>query len=225
MGRGSVAQRLGRFRAGRRRIGPRQPRRYRGRHLRDLRRDLGRERRDGGHHRQGHGAGDAARRLSGDLHRRAHHRGRRDRRDHPAQHSDDRLRRRRGGIGGAALRRRRDPGSDDRRHARGLCRLAGEARELRRRRAVRASTCSCTHSAAACGRWARRSSSSAASMAACSRRPKPPPSPASTPALRHHLRVPRARLARHRRGRRRDRAVHRPDPHHRRLRRACSRGS
>ena len=38
-------------------------------------------------------------------------------------------------------------------------------------------------------------------------------------ALRHRLRVPRARLARHRRSRRLDRAVHRPDPHHRRLRR------
>ena len=83
----------GRFRAGRRRLGARQPRRDDGRHLGDLRRDLGRERRDGRDHRQGDGAGDAARRLSGDLHRRPDHRGRRDRRDHPAQHSDDRLRR------------------------------------------------------------------------------------------------------------------------------------
>ncbi len=35
----------------------------------------------------------------------------------------------------------------------------------------------------------------------------------------HRLRVPRARLARHRRSRRLDRDVHRPDPDHRRLRR------
>ena len=68
----------GRFRARRRRLGPRQPRRHCGRHLGDLRRDLRRQRRNRRHHRQGHGAGDAARRLSGDLHRRADHRGRRD---------------------------------------------------------------------------------------------------------------------------------------------------
>ena len=57
--------------------------------------------------------------------------------------------------------------------------VARAARELRRRRAVRPASDSCTPPAAASGRSARRSSSSAASTAACSRRPRPPRSPAS----------------------------------------------
>ena len=132
--RGAAARR---FRAGRRRLGARQPRRHDGRHLRDLRRDFRRQRRDGRDHRQGDGAGDAARRLSGDLHGRTDHVGRRDRRHHPAEHPDDRLWRGRRGIGGAALCRRRVAGPDDRGDARGLCGLARPARELRQRRAVR----------------------------------------------------------------------------------------
>ncbi len=74
MGRGSVAQRLVDFVQGgvgsvRGSLGVTD-----GRHLGDLRRDLRRQRRDRRDHRQGDGAGDAARRLSGDLHRGADHR-------------------------------------------------------------------------------------------------------------------------------------------------------
>ena len=81
--------------------------------------------------------GDAARRLSRDLHRRAHHRGRRDRRDHPAQHSDDRLWRGGGRVGCPPLCCRRHSRTDDRGHARRLRRVAGKAREFRGGRAVR----------------------------------------------------------------------------------------
>ncbi len=151
--RGAAARR---FRAGRRGLGARQPRRHHGRHLRDLRRDFGRERGDGCDHRQGHGAGDAARRLSGNLHRGADHLGRRHRRDHPAQHPDDRLWLGGGGIGGAALRRRCRAGPDDRGDDRALCRMAGAAGELRRRRTVRPQAFPARERAGACGRWARR---------------------------------------------------------------------
>ena len=66
---------------------------------------------------------------------------------------------------------------------------------------------SCAPQCAACGRSARPSSSSAASMAACSRRPKPPPSPASMRRSCNALIFRELGLARHRRGRRCDRAV------------------
>ncbi len=97
--------------------------------------------------------------------------------------------------------------------------VSGEARELRSGRAVPAQSLPAPRSAAACGRWARRSSSSAASMAACSRRPRPPRSPASTPRSSPPFVFRELRLARHRRGRRHHRAVHRSDSHHRGLRR------
>ena len=165
------------------------------------------------------GAGDAARRLPGDLHRRADHRGRRHRRDHPAQHPDDRLRRGGGGIGGAALCRRRHSGPDDRGDDRALCACGGRGARI----SAPASRSTCRRFSHAAGRslWALGApviilggiyggvfSPTEAAAVAC-----------VYAGARHRLRVPRARLARHHRSRRRDRAVHRPDPHHRRLRR------
>ncbi len=82
--------------------------------------------------------------------------GRRHRRHHPAQHSDDRLWRGGGGIGGAALCRRCHPRADDRRHDRALCHVAGAAGEFRRRANRSTASGFCTPPAAACGRWARR---------------------------------------------------------------------
>ena len=208
----------GRFRAGRRRLGARQPRRHRGRHLGDFRGDLRRKRRDRCHHRQGDGAGDEAGRLSGDVHRGPDHRGRRDRRDHPAEHPDDRLRLGGGGIGGAALRRRRYPRADDRRNARGLRGLARQARRLRPRRGVRSQAVPARHRAQRLGArraghhprrhlWRRvlADRGRGRRLRLC--------------RVRHRLHLPRARLARHRRSRGLNRAVHRADPDHRCLRR------
>ena len=98
----------GRFRAGRRRLGARQPRRDHGRHLGDLRRDLRRERRDAWRP----SARSCCRRCGAPAIRRPSPPGlitvgRRDRHHHPAQHPDDRLRRGRRGIGAAALCGRR----------------------------------------------------------------------------------------------------------------------
>jgi Tripartite ATP-independent periplasmic transporter, DctM component len=73
---------------------PRQSWRDGGGHLSDLRRDLGRERRNRCDRRQGHGAGNAPRGLPGALHGRPHHRSRRHRHNHPTQHPNDRLWRR-----------------------------------------------------------------------------------------------------------------------------------
>ena len=105
--------------------------------------------------------------------------GRRNRRHHPAEHSDDRLWRGGRGIRRAALCGRRHSRPDDRRHDRGLCHLARASARTSARASRSIASAFSTRLAAASGRWARRSSSWAESTAACFRRPRRRLSPAS----------------------------------------------
>ena len=194
----------GRLRAGRRRLGARQPRRHHGRNLGDLRRDLRRQRGLRRNHRPHHVSGDAARRLSGTLLRRPGHRGRRHRHHHPAQYSDDRLWRVGRGIGAAALCGGRGAGADADVHARGLCHVVRPPPRHRRGRHVQARSIPACHHARHLGArhavhhswrhlWRRvlADRSGGGRLRLC--------------RLRHPLCFSRARLARYRRGRRRHR--------------------